>query len=144
MENERDGVTGGRGDGGKQHDGEHDGAGKDVCGTNCGAAANLTPQPPSLGGKGEKGSARDAGGTAGAGELTGEELKDPWKAMFSAGVAKMFEARKALTAQELGDAGAGGDEEVFRFVAECEKFGDAEAERRREERKDRRMNAEAI
>ncbi|HEY3323526.1 MAG TPA: hypothetical protein VGP72_23940, partial [Planctomycetota bacterium] len=32
----------------------------------------------------------------------------------------------------------------FRFVAECEKFGDAEAERRREERKDRRMNAEAI
>ncbi|HEY3321657.1 MAG TPA: hypothetical protein VGP72_14400 [Planctomycetota bacterium] len=71
-------------------------------------------------------------------------MKDPAKAMFSAGVAKMFEARKALTTQELGDAGAGGDEDVFRFVAECEKFGDAEAERRREERKERRMNAEAI
>ncbi|HEY3324913.1 MAG TPA: hypothetical protein VGP72_30955 [Planctomycetota bacterium] len=144
MENERDGVTGGRGDGGKQHDGEHDGAGKDVCGTNCGAAANLTPRPPSLGGKGEKGSARDAGGTAGAGELTGEELKNPWKAMFSGGVVKMFEARKALTAQELGDAGAGGDEDVFRFVAECEKFGDAEAEKRREERYERRMRAQAV
>ncbi|HEY3320922.1 MAG TPA: hypothetical protein VGP72_10695 [Planctomycetota bacterium] len=76
--------------------------------------------------------------------LTAEELKDPWKAMFSGGVAKMFEARKALTAQELGDAGTGGDEDVFRFVAECEKFGDAEAEKRREERKERRMNAEAI
>ncbi|HEY3324509.1 MAG TPA: hypothetical protein VGP72_28920 [Planctomycetota bacterium] len=76
--------------------------------------------------------------------LTAEELKDPWKAMFSGGVMKMFEARKALTAQELGDAGGGGDEEVFRFVAECEKFGDAEAEKRREERYGRRMRAQAV
>ncbi|HEY3321170.1 MAG TPA: hypothetical protein VGP72_11940, partial [Planctomycetota bacterium] len=35
--------------------------------------------------------------------LTAEELKDPWKAMFSGGVMKMFNARKALAVKELGD-----------------------------------------
>ncbi|HEY3320957.1 MAG TPA: hypothetical protein VGP72_10870 [Planctomycetota bacterium] len=121
MENERDGVTGGRGDGGKQHGGG-DGKRQEA------AAVGRTD---------------GTGGTPGS-ELTVEELKDPWTAMFTGGVGKMFEARKALAAQELGDAGAGGDEDVFRFVAECEKFGDAEAERRREERKERRINVDAI
>ncbi|HEY3325209.1 MAG TPA: hypothetical protein VGP72_32450, partial [Planctomycetota bacterium] len=126
----QDAETRGHGDAGKWQDGN--------------SPSPLTPLP--RGGEGGRSGAsiNDANREEMKYVLTKEELKDPWKAMFSGGVVKMFEARKALTAQELGDAGAGGDEEVFRFVAECEKFGDAEAERRREERKDRRMNAEAI
>ncbi|HEY3323638.1 MAG TPA: hypothetical protein VGP72_24500 [Planctomycetota bacterium] len=102
------------------------------------AGMNGSGQEAAAGGRSD-----GTGGMPGS-ELTGEELKNPAKAMFSAGVAKMFQARKALTAQELGDAGAGGDEDVFRFVAECEKFGDAEAEKRREERYERRMRAQAV
>ncbi|HEY3323458.1 MAG TPA: hypothetical protein VGP72_23595 [Planctomycetota bacterium] len=74
--------------------------------------------------------------------LTAEELKDPWKAMFSAGVVKMFEARRALAVKELGDADAVFESE--RYAKECKKFGEAHANTLQDARDERRMRAQAV
>jgi AraC-like DNA-binding protein len=74
--------------------------------------------------------------------LTAEELKDPWKAMFSGGVMKMFNARKALAVKELGDVNS--IHEGERYAKECKKFGEAHANTLQDARDERRERAQAV
>ncbi|HEY3323377.1 MAG TPA: hypothetical protein VGP72_23175 [Planctomycetota bacterium] len=74
--------------------------------------------------------------------LTAEELKDPWKAMFSGGVMKMFNARKALAEKELGDVNS--IDEGERYAKECKKFGEAHANTLQDARDERRERAQAV
>jgi AraC-like DNA-binding protein len=75
--------------------------------------------------------------------LTDEEMKDPYEAMFSGGVMKMWNARQAIIAGGQMADGEDGDEETL-YDKDYEEVGKDEAAKRQKERERRRQRMEEL
>jgi AraC-like DNA-binding protein len=74
--------------------------------------------------------------------LTDEEMKDPYEAMFSGGVMKMWNARQAIVAQQM-EEGDTIDDDV-KYENEYEELGKDAAGARQKDREWRRRRAERL